>query len=60
MRPGVEPEGYNLLYSIPLKNFFCFYLRQKRPSEVSHFKGGSSLSFLNLELSEIVSWIASP
>ena len=55
---GAEPEGYNLSYSISLKKFFCFNLRKKRCSEASRFKGGSSLSFPNLEESKIISSIA--
>ena len=58
MRAGAEPEGYNLSYLISLKKFFCFNLCKKRCSEASHFKVGSSLSFSNLELSEIISSIA--
>ena len=34
-------------------NVFCFNLRKKRCSEASRFKVGSSLSFSNLEVSEI-------
>ena len=55
MRAGAEPEGYNLSDSFSLKKFFGFNLRKKRCSEASHFKVGSSLSFLNLEVSEISS-----
>ena len=55
MRAGAEPEGYNLSYSFSLKKFFCFNLRKKRCSEASRFKVGSSLSFSNLEVSEISS-----
>ena len=58
IRAGAEPEGYNLSYSISLKKFFCFNLHKKRCSEASRFKVGSSLSFLNLEVSEIISSIA--
>ena len=58
MRAGAEPEGYNLSYSISLKQCFCFNLRKKRYSEASRFKVGSSLSFSNLEMSEIISSIA--
>ena len=54
MRAGAEPEGYNLSYSILLKKFFCFNLRKTLCSEASRFKAGSSLSFSNLELSEII------
>ena len=54
---GAEPEGYNLSYSISL-NLFFFKLRKKRCSEASSCKAGSSLSFSNLEVSEIISWIA--
>ena len=50
-----EPEGYNLSYSISLKKIFCFNLRKKCCSEDSRFKVGFSLSFLNLEVSEMVS-----
>ena len=50
--------GYNLSYSFSLKKFLCFNLRKKRCSEASHFKVRSSLSFSNLEVSEIISWIA--
>ena len=38
--------------------FFCFNLCKTCCSEASHFKVGSSLSFLNLKASEIISWIA--
>ena len=55
---GAEPEGYNLSYSISIKKFFCFNLCKQHCSEASHFKVGSSLSFLNLEVSEIISSIA--
>ena len=58
IRAGAEPKGSNLSYSISLKKFFCFKLRKKRCSEASRFKVGSSLSFLNLEVSEIISSIA--
>ena len=58
MRAGAEPEGYKLSYSISMKKFFSFNLREKRCSEASHFKVGSSLSFSNLEVSEIISSIA--
>ena len=58
MRAGAEPEGYNLSYSISLKTFFSFNLRKERCSEASRCKVGSSLSFSNLELSEIISSIA--
>ena len=57
IRAGAEPEGQNLSYSISLK-FFCFNLRKKRCSEAARFKVGSSLSFSNLEVSEIISSIA--
>ena len=40
---------------ITLKTFFCVTLRKKRCSEVSSFKVGSSLSFSNLEVPEIIS-----
>ena len=41
------------------KVFFCFILLCfKRCSEASRFKVGSSLSFSNLEVSEIIFWIA--
>ena len=56
MRAGAEPEGYNLSYSFLLTFFFCFNLRKKRWSEASRFKVRSSLSFSNLDLSEIISW----
>ena len=55
MRAAAEPEGYNLSYSFLLEKFFCFNLRKKRCSEASRFKVGSSLSFSNLEVSEISS-----
>ena len=55
MRAGAEPEGYNLSSSFWLKTFFCFNLCKKRCSEDSRFKVGSSLSFSNLEMSEISS-----
>ena len=58
VRAGAEPEGYNLSYWISLKKFFCFNLHKKRCSEASRFKVGSSLSFSNLEVSEIISSIA--
>ena len=58
MRAGAETEGYNLSYLISLKRLFCFNLRKKRCSEASRFKVWSSLSFSNLEVSEIVSSIA--
>ena len=41
-----------------IKTFFCFKLRKNRFSEASRFKVGSSLSFPNLEVSEIISSIA--
>ena len=56
---GAEPEGYNLSYSISLKKFFCFNLRKERCSPASRFSVGSSLSFSNLQVSEITSSIAS-
>ena len=55
MLAGAEPEGYNLSYSFLLKRFFCFNLRKKRCSEASRFKVAFSLSFSNLEVSEISS-----
>ena len=58
MRARAEPEGYNLLYSVSLKKFFCFNLRKTRCSEASRFKVGSSFSFSNLEVSGIISSIA--
>ena len=58
IRAGAEQEGYNLSYSISLKKFFCFSLRKKRCSEASCFEIGSSFSFPNLEVSEIISSIA--
>ena len=58
MRAGAEPEGHNLSYSFLLKKFFCFNLREKHCSEASLSKVGSSLSFSNLEVPEISSWIA--
>ena len=54
IRAGAEPEGYSLLYSFSLKRFFCFNLRKKRCSQASRFKVGSSLSFSDLEVSEII------
>ena len=55
IRAGAEPEGYNLSYSFSLKKVFCFNLRKKRCCEAaSRFKVGSSLSFSNLDLSEII------
>ena len=41
-----------------IKKVFCFNLRKKRCSEASRFKVESSLSFSNLELSEIISSLA--
>ena len=58
IRAGAEPEAYNVSYSILLKRFFYFNLSKKRFSEASHIKFGSSLSFSNLEVSEIISSIA--
>ena len=55
IRAGAEPEGYNLSYSISLKKFLCFNLRKKCGSEASHLKILSSFSFLNLEVSGIIS-----
>ena len=55
MQSEAKPEGYNLSYSFSLKRFFCFNLREKRCSEASCLKIGSSLSFSNLEVSEIIS-----
>ena len=55
---GAETEGYNLSYSISIKKFFCFNLCKQHCSEASRFKVGSSLRFLNLEVSEIISSIA--
>ena len=55
MRAGAEPEGYNLSYSFSLKKVFLFQLTEKTFSEASRFKVGSSLSFSNLEVSEISS-----
>ena len=57
MRARAEPEGYNLSYSI-LVFFFFFNLRKKHCSEASWFKIGSSFSFSNLEVCEIISSIA--
>ena len=50
----VRKAGYNLSYSISLKKLFCFNLHKKRCTEASRFKVGSSFSFSNLELSEII------
>ena len=58
MGAGAEPERYNLSYSFSLKKVFCFNLRKKRCSEASRFKIGSSLNFSNLDVSEIISWMA--
>ena len=58
IRAGAEPEGYNLSYSISFRTFFCFNLRKERCNEASRFKGESSMSFSNLELSNINSSIA--
>ena len=52
IRAGPEPEGYNLSYSISLKNAFCFNLCKKRCSEASRLKVRSSSSFPNLEVPE--------
>ena len=49
-----EPEGYHLLNSVLLKKIFYFNLRKKRCSEASRFRVGSSSSFSNLEVSEII------
>ena len=57
MRAGAEPEGYILSYIFLLS--FCSNLRKKLCSEASRFKVGSSLSFLNLDVSEIISGIMS-
>ena len=55
IRVAAEPKGYNLyIIFIFVKKFLCFNLRKKR-SEASHFKVESSLSFSNLEVSEIIS-----
>ena len=40
------------------QKIFYFILRKKRISEASHFYVGSSLSFLNLNVSEDISYIA--
>ena len=37
-----------------IKKFFCFNLQKKHCSEASRFKVGSSLSFSNLEGSQII------
>ena len=58
IRAGAEPEGYNLLYSISFKKFFCFKLSKERGNEASRFKGESSMRFSNLEFSNINSSIA--
>ena len=58
IRTGAEPDGYNLSYSVSFKKFFSLNLRKKCRSEASRFKIGSSLSFSNLEVSEIISSIA--
>ena len=59
IRTGAEPEGCNLSYfGNFIKKVFCFNLCRKRCSEASRFKIGSSLSFSNLEVSEIISSIA--
>ena len=54
MLTGAEPEVYNLSYTFSLKKFFCFSLHNKCCSEGLCFKVGSSLSFSNLDVSEIV------
>ena len=54
IQAGEEPEGYSLSYILPLKSFFCFNLRKQRCSEALHFKVGFSLSFSNLDLSEMI------
>ena len=41
-----------------IKNVLCFNLRKKRCSENSRFKVRSSLSFYNLEVSEMISSMA--
>ena len=51
----MNTDEYNVSYTFSLKKFFGFNLRKKRSSEALHFKVGSSLSFLNLDVSEIVS-----
>ena len=51
---GAEPERYNLSYTYSLRKSSCFNLHKKCCSEASRFKVGSSLSFLNLDLSEII------
>ena len=53
IRAGAEPEGCNSSYTFSLKKFFCFNLCKKDRSETSAFKVGSSLSFSNLDVSEI-------
>ena len=55
MRAGAETERYDLSYSFLLKKFFCFNLGKKRCTEASRFKVGSSLSFSNLDVWEIIS-----
>ena len=58
IRAGAEPDGYSLSYSISLKKGFCFNLRKNYCSESLRFKDASSLSFSNLEVSEIICTIA--
>ena len=58
IRTEAEPEGYNLSYSVSLKNIFCFNLHKKHCSEASRFKVGSSFNFSNLEVSQIISTTA--
>ena len=53
IRAGAEPEGYNLSYSFSLKSFFVSTYVKKRCSEASRLKVVSSLSFSNLEVSEL-------
>ena len=53
-RARAQPGGYTS-YIFSLKMFSCFNLRKKRWNEASHFKVGSSLNILNLEVSEIIS-----
>ena len=55
---GAELEGYNLSHQFSRRKFLCLNLHKKRCSEALLFKVGSSLSFSNLEVSQIISWIA--
>ena len=60
LRVPEEQNQTDAIYHIQfdLKSFFYLNLHKERCTETSRFQVGSSLSFLNLEVSEIFSSIA--